>query len=221
MCLPVAGIPFRAPAAGLFSSMRRLWAAIALTTTAALWSGCEPQVTVCPAIAMAPVVSLTITAEYAPTIKTVHLKACQDGKCREGDLELRPGSVSLPQSCRPEPDGSCSAVTSPDGTRYGFLNMGTLTSSPIDAEVTGTDTNGGTLPRQDTQLHAEKRQTVGRAVPDRHHGEPPARCPRSAAVLNTPYPRAGKSGMRRHPGAASDLAESLFHQPPDVIHGFR
>ncbi|UYY81610.1 MULTISPECIES: hypothetical protein [unclassified Arthrobacter] len=126
--------------------MRRLWAAIALTTTAALCSGCEPQVTVCPAIAMAPVVSLTITAEYAPTVRTVHLKACQDGKCREGDVDLRPGSVSVPQSCSPEPEGSCSAVTSPDGTRYGFLNMGTLTSSPIDAEVTGTDTTGGTLP---------------------------------------------------------------------------
>ena len=95
---------------------------------------------------MAPVVSLTITAEYAPTVRTVHLKACQDGKCREGDVDLRPGSVSVPQSCSPEPEGSCSAVTSPDGTRYGFLNMGTLTSSPIDAEVTGTDTTGGTLP---------------------------------------------------------------------------
>ncbi|WP_284980630.1 hypothetical protein [Arthrobacter sp. efr-133-TYG-118] len=90
--------------------------------------------------------SLTITAEYAPTIKTVHLKACQDGKCREADLDLRPGSVSAPQSCGPEPEGSCSAITSPDGTRYGFLNMGTLTSSPIDAEVTGTGTNGATLP---------------------------------------------------------------------------
>lgn len=126
--------------------MRRLWTAIALTTTAALWSGCEPQVTVCPAIAMAPVVSLTITAGYAPTVKTVHLKACQDGKCREADLDLRPGSVPIPQSCAPETDRPCSAVASPDGSRYGFLNMGTLTSAAIDAEVTGTDTNDAALP---------------------------------------------------------------------------
>jgi hypothetical protein len=126
--------------------MRRLWAAIALTTTTALWSGCNPQVTVCPAIATAPVVSLTIAAEYVPMVKTVRLKACQDGKCHEAELELRTGSVSVPQSCSPEPDGSCSAVSSPDGTRYGFLNMGTLTGSPINAEVTGSDANGGSLP---------------------------------------------------------------------------
>ncbi|WP_333482046.1 hypothetical protein [Arthrobacter sp. B2a2-09] len=54
--------------------------------------------------------------------------------------------MSVPQPCGPEPDGSCSAVTSPDGTRYGFLNMGTLTASPIAAEVTGADVKGGTLP---------------------------------------------------------------------------
>lgn len=126
--------------------MRRLWAAIALTTTAVLSSGCQPQVTVCPAIAMAPVVSLTIAAEYVPIVKTVHLKACQDGKCREGDLELRPGSVSIPQSCVPEADKACSATSSPDGTRYGFLNMGTLTASPINAEVTGINAGGGPLP---------------------------------------------------------------------------
>lgn len=125
--------------------MRRLWAILALITTA-LGSGCQPQVTVCPAIAMAPVVSLTIAAEYAPTVKTVHLKACQDGKCREADLEMRPGSVSVPQSCSPEPEGACSAVSSPDGTRYGFLNMGTLTASLINAEVTGSSATGRPLP---------------------------------------------------------------------------
>jgi hypothetical protein len=95
---------------------------------------------------MAPVVSLTIAADYVPTVKTVHLKACQDGKCHEAELELRPGSVSVPQTCSPEPEGACSAVSSPDGTRYGFLDMGILTASPINAEVTGSNANGGPLP---------------------------------------------------------------------------
>nr|WP_028268003.1 hypothetical protein [Arthrobacter sp. MA-N2] len=126
--------------------MRRLWAAIALSTTAALWSGCQPQVSACPAIAVAPVVSLTVAADYAPMVKTIHVKACQDGKCREAELELRPGSVSVPQSCSPEPSAACSAVSSPDGTRYGALSMGTLTASPITAEVTGSDATGGILP---------------------------------------------------------------------------
>jgi hypothetical protein len=126
--------------------MRRLWAAIALTMTAVLGSGCQPEVTACPAIAMAPVVSLTIAADYVPTVKIVHLKACQDGKCREADLELSPGSGSVPQSCSPETEVACSAVPSPDGTRYGFLNMGTLTASRINAEVTGSDASGQPLP---------------------------------------------------------------------------
>lgn len=95
---------------------------------------------------MAPVVSLTIAADYVPTVKNVHLKACQDGKCHEAELELREGSVSVPQPCSPEADRGCSASSSPDGPRYGFLNMETLTASTINAEVTGSNANGAPLP---------------------------------------------------------------------------
>lgn len=67
---------------------------------------------------------------------------------------------------------------------------------------------------QDIELYTHKRQTVGRSVPDHHHGKPLARCPRPAAGLNP------KSPVWRQ-NAESDLAESLFNQPPDVVHGFR
>lgn len=45
--------------------------------------------------------SVTVAASYAPAVKALHLKACQDGVCREGDLELVPGSISVDQGCVP------------------------------------------------------------------------------------------------------------------------
>jgi hypothetical protein len=55
----------------------------------------------CPAIAQASGVSVTVAASYAPAVKALHLKACQDGVCREADLELVPGSISVDQGCVP------------------------------------------------------------------------------------------------------------------------
>ncbi|OFI39363.1 hypothetical protein BIU82_14870 [Arthrobacter sp. SW1] len=126
--------------------MRKLWAAVALSTTALLGSGCQPESAPCPAIAPAPVVGLTVAEDYVPTVQSVHLRACQDGKCKEADLELRPGSRAVPQACSTGPDGTCSATMSPDGTIYGMLDMGVLTASPISAKVTGTASSGRPLP---------------------------------------------------------------------------
>ncbi|WP_115788514.1 hypothetical protein [Arthrobacter silvisoli] len=126
--------------------MRKLWAAAALCTTALLGSGCQPESAPCPAIAQAPVVGLTIAKDYVPVVQGVHLRACQDGTCKEADLKLMPGSRSIPQACSTGPDGSCSATMSPDGTMYGLLDMGVLTASPISAKVTGTASTGRPLP---------------------------------------------------------------------------
>lgn len=126
--------------------MRRYALALAFLTTAALATGCYPQPYPCPAIAMAPVVSLTVAADYVPVVRTVHLRACQEGACREADLELMPGTIAVDQGCEPGPDGSCSATASPDGTLYGILHMDTLTRSPIDATVSGTGRAGMPLP---------------------------------------------------------------------------
>lgn len=95
---------------------------------------------------MAPVVSLTVAADYVPSVKTVHLRACQDGACREADLELMPGTIAVDQGCEPGPDGTCSAIASPDGTLYGVLYMDTLTRSPIDATASGIGRGGAPLP---------------------------------------------------------------------------
>lgn len=113
-------------------------------TTTAFFPGCQPQPVPCPMIAMAPVVTVTIAASYVPAVASLHLKACQDGACKEEDLELMPGSVSIDQGCRP--DGMCSATASPDGTRLGHLFLPTLSESSIDATASGIGTDGNPLP---------------------------------------------------------------------------
>ena len=128
--------------------MRKLAAVAALALTAVLATSCRPE-TACPAIGQAPVVSFTVDRAYAPSVKTVHLKACQDGRCKEADLELVPGSIAVDQGCEPGSsggDGVCSATASPDGTLTGMLMMETLTANRIEVTATGTDTAGHPLP---------------------------------------------------------------------------
>ncbi len=128
--------------------MRKLTAAAALALTAVLATSCRPE-TVCPAIGQAPVVSLTVAREYAPSVRTIHLSACQDGRCKNADVELHPGSTTVDQGCESGPsggDGVCSATSSPDGTLIGMLDMETLTASRIEVTATGTDTAGNPLP---------------------------------------------------------------------------
>lgn len=130
--------------------MRSLGVLLAVVTTSLIPSACLPEAVPCPAIAQAPVVSLTVAASYAPTVRAIHLKACQDGTCREADLELMPGSTTVDMGCEPSagPDGTCSATSSPDGTLTGMLMMDVLTESRIDATATGTSTAGAPLPER-------------------------------------------------------------------------
>jgi hypothetical protein len=128
--------------------MRTFAALAGLGCTALLAAGCQPQAA-CPAIAPAPVVALTVAREYTGSVKTLRLKACQDGRCTEADLELIPGSTTVDQGCEPGPDGMdrpCSATSSPDGTLTGMLMLDRLTESPIEASVGGTDASGLPLP---------------------------------------------------------------------------
>lgn len=120
--------------------MSRIWLATVLLATA-----CVPPVTSCPAIAQAPVVTVTVLQSYVQAVRTVHLRACQSGVCKEGDLALAPGTKSVNQGCE-GPAAVCSETASPDGTLYGHLWLDVLTEDPIDATVSGVDTNGAPLP---------------------------------------------------------------------------
>jgi hypothetical protein len=126
--------------------MRKSGLLLALLTTTVLTSGCFPYPpgTQCPAIAQASVVSVTVPASYVPHVRTLRLRACQDGVCKEDAVELRPGSVSVDQGC--SPDGVCSATASPDGTLIGMLFLGSLTETPMAVTTTGTGADGLALP---------------------------------------------------------------------------
>jgi hypothetical protein len=128
--------------------MRTFAALLGLGCTVLLAAGCQPE-TACPAIAQAPVVALTVAREYAGSVKTLRLRACQDGRCAEADLELFPGSSTVDQGCEPGPDGKdgpCSATATPDGTLTGMLMLDPLTESPIEVTAGGTDAGGLPLP---------------------------------------------------------------------------
>lgn len=117
---------------------------LALIATAGLATGCGPGAAGCPAIARATAVSVTVTAGYAPVVERLHVKACQDGACKEGDVGLTPGSTSIDQGCTRE--GVCSATASPDGTKVGMLSLDTLTESAMAVTVSGTAADGAALP---------------------------------------------------------------------------
>lgn len=124
--------------------MRTRGLLVALMATTGLTTGCGPGAVACPAIAQATAVSVTVKADYAPLVRGLHLLACQDGVCREDDLDLNPGSASIDQGCGP--DGVCSATASPDGTLVGILMLETLTESPMTVTATGTAADGSPLP---------------------------------------------------------------------------
>lgn len=128
--------------------MRTFAALAGLGCTALLAAACQPQAA-CPAIAQAPVVALTVAREYAASVNTLRLKACQDGNCTEADLELFPGSTTVDQGCEPGPEGKdrpCSATATPDGTLTGMLMLDRLTESPLEVTAGGTDAGGLPLP---------------------------------------------------------------------------
>ena len=128
--------------------MRTFAALAGLGFTALLVTGCQPG-SACPAIGQAPVVVLTVAREYAGSVKALQLKACQDGRCTESELELRSGSTPVDQGCEPGPhdgDRPCSATAAPDGTLTGMLLLDPLTESPIEATSSGTGPDGLPLP---------------------------------------------------------------------------
>lgn len=128
--------------------MRKSGMLLALLTTAALSSACNdyPVPAPCPAIAQATAVSVTIARDYAARVGSLHLKACQDGACKEGVVELFPGSTSVDQGCTP--DGVCSATATPNGTMFGTLMLDTLTEAPMVLTATVTAPDGAALPVQ-------------------------------------------------------------------------
>jgi hypothetical protein len=132
---------------------------LVLITAAVSLPACDAAPVACPAIAQATAVSVTVSADYAPQVGRLHLRACQDGSCKEGDLELRPGSASIDQGCAGE---SCSATASPDGTAVGMLMLETLTESPMAITASGAAADGSALPVRTLEFHPQAAYPFGK-----------------------------------------------------------
>jgi hypothetical protein len=116
---------------------------LATIATTVLLSGCHVFEVACPAIAQASGVSVTVAASYAPVVKTLHFKACQEGVCREADLALVPGSVAVDLGCEPAvpPD-----VPEPGVPGQGVPGYGGSGSSGSGSSGTGTAIPGTAIP---------------------------------------------------------------------------
>ncbi|MFC8039832.1 hypothetical protein ACFUOZ_10805 [Paenarthrobacter sp. NPDC057355] len=123
--------------------MGRIGVALTLAGTALL-SACADVPVACPAIGHIAAVSLTVTADYVNQVGSLRLKACQDAACTEKDLMLNPGAVTSDEKCTP--DGVCSATSSPDGTLQGFVELPSLSESPMEVTVSGVSKTGAALP---------------------------------------------------------------------------
>ena len=76
-------------------------------------------------------VTVTVTRDVAVTGPRLTLRVCQD-TCVQQRVDLRPGSVTVGATCSSEdPDGSCSASASPDGTLVGFVDLPQLSAGPV------------------------------------------------------------------------------------------
>ncbi|CAM3152265.1 hypothetical protein PSET11_00205 [Arthrobacter ulcerisalmonis] len=123
--------------------MRRFGVLVVLCTTAVLAAACGPADVACPDLGQSSGVSLTVAASYVTQVESLHIRACQDGICHESDLDLMPGSVSIDLGC--DSKNACSATSSPDGSKVGFLDLGVLTDSRMTVTVSGTNSAGTAL----------------------------------------------------------------------------
>lgn len=105
--------------------------------------GCSaaPLPRACTEIGSPAGVTVTVERDVATAGVGLVLRLCQE-TCVEQPIDLRPGSVTVGETCSSdEPDGSCSASSSPDGTLVGFVDLPQLIAGPV--RVSGSLTTPG------------------------------------------------------------------------------
>jgi hypothetical protein len=72
----------------------------------------------CTAIAALPGLSITLAGGPAAVAERLEVSVGTDDGCSTTGVDLAPGSTTTEVTCTP--DGTCSAVSTPDGTLIGF-----------------------------------------------------------------------------------------------------
>jgi hypothetical protein len=94
----------------------------------------------CTAIAALPGLSITLAGGPAAVTERLEVSACTDGGCSTTGVDLAPGSTTTEETCTP--DGTCSAVSTPDGTLIGFAELD-LPEGEVRTDVTVHQRDGG------------------------------------------------------------------------------
>ena len=132
-------------------------AACAVLAVGCTATGVSPHA--CTEIGSPAGVSVTVERDAVVPGLELTLRICQDA-CVERRVDLVPGSITVGETCSPDdPDGSCSASSSPDGTMVGFVDLATLTAGD------GTDPRRAAGGRDRTQL-AEVTATAEATYPN-------------------------------------------------------
>lgn len=108
---------------------------------------------VCPVIATFRGVTVVVSADLAPRLGSLAVRACQSGICTQETLVLVPGSVPLPSRCQSGQEEPCTASPTPDGTLVGNLPLPDLPGKALDIMVTGSDKSGTGLPARSITVH--------------------------------------------------------------------
>jgi hypothetical protein len=113
---------------------RRPGVLAAVAVTAALTVGCSASTgptRACTEIGSPAGISVTVVRDVVVPGMELTLRICQTA-CVERRVDLSPGSVTTGQTCTSDdPDGSCSASASPDGTMIGFVDVPALSVGEV------------------------------------------------------------------------------------------
>ena len=134
-------------------------AALSLGCTA---TGVSPHA--CTEIGAPAGVAVTVVREAVSPAMTLTLRICQ-ADCVEQPVDLVPGSTTVGATCdSADPDASCSASSSPDGTMRGFVDVPALTVG--DVRISGELRAGASRTRlEEITVTAEATYPNGRDCP--------------------------------------------------------
>ena len=137
-------------------------AACAVLSLGCTSTGVAPRA--CTEIGAPAGVAVTVVREAVAPAMTLTLRICQ-ADCVEQPVDLMPGSTTVGATCdSADPDASCSASSSPDGTMRGFVDVPALTIG--DVRVDGELRAGASRTRyEEVTVTAEATYPNGRDCP--------------------------------------------------------
>ncbi len=110
---------------------------VALSAVLAVLAGCAAPERACTMIAALSGVSVRVDPSLAPDVASLRLTVCWADRCVTRPVELAPGSDTVDGGCTgPDPDDSCSASATPNGSMVGFLEVTELAAGPVRVSAT-------------------------------------------------------------------------------------